>query len=255
MTASATATRVVIIGATGRMGLSLLRLLPEFPALSLHGAVAAAGDPQLGRDSGELIGASASGVKVSADLPAALRAGALAIDFSTAAAAAAQVQACAAAGVPLLLGTTGLGPEMAAVLEQAARRIPLLVAAHTSQAVTLLLELVGRAAAALGGDFDVQIQEIHHRAKLDSPSGTALALGAAVMEARGPSRPVGYASMRGGDVVGEHLVHFLGPGERLCLSHFATDRTIFARGALRAGCWLAGQPPGAYRMADACREK
>jgi 4-hydroxy-tetrahydrodipicolinate reductase len=237
------------------MGVSLVRLLPEFPGLVLHGAVAAAGSASLGHDSGEWAGMAANRVVITADLPAALKGAGLALDFSSAAASAAQARACAAAAVPLLLGTTGLGPEMPSILQQAARRIPLLVAANTSRGVALLLELVRQAAGALGAEFDIQVQETHHRAKLDAPSGTALALGAAALEGRGPSGQVGYASLRGGDVVGEHVVHFLGNGERVRLAHSATDRSIFARGALQAGSWLARQPPGAYRIADAFKEK
>ncbi len=238
------------------MGMSLLRLLPEFQGLRLRSALVAPGNSRLGRDSGELAGGPSNGVAVTADLESGLRGAGLAIDFSTAAASAAHVRACAAAGVPLLLGTTGLGPEMPAILEQAAAAIPLLVTANTSLGVAVLLDLVGQAAAALGPDFDIQIQDTHHGDKLDAPSGTALALGAAAARgARVPNQPIGYASLRGGDVVGEHQVHFLGQGERLCLSHSATDRSIFARGALQAGSRLVSRPPGAYRMAELFREK
>lgn len=249
--------RVVIIGAAGRMGTSLLRLLAEFPQLQLQAAIVAPGSTRLGLDSGEAAGLVANGIRLSAGLESALQGAGLAIDFSTAAATPGQIRACAAARVPLLLGTTGYGSDigMGALLQQAAQRIPVLAAANTSLGVSLLQELVRQAAAALGEDFDIQIQETHHRAKRDAPSGTALALGAAAAEGRGPSCQVGFASLRGGDVVGEHEVHFLGTGERLRLSHSATDRSIFARGALRAGCWLAGQRPGVYRMADVFREK
>ncbi len=246
---------VVIVGAGGRMGSSLVRLMPEFPALRLQAVLAAPASPHLGRDSGELAGGAPNGVRVSAQIKPALRGAGLVIDFSSAAAAAAHVRACAAAGVPLLLGTTGLGPEMPAILKRAAKSIPLLVTPNTSLAVTVLQELVRRAAAALGPDFDLQVLDTHHADKRDAPSGTALALGAAADEARIPGRRVGYASLRGGDLVGEHEVHFLGQGERLCLAHSATDRSVFARGALRAGSWLAAQPPGAYGMGDMLHEK
>ena len=255
MTAGVELLSVVILGAGGRMGTSLLRLLPQFPGLRLHAALAAPGSASLGRDSGELVGNASNGVRVSAELESGLRGAGLALDFSSAAAAAAHVGACVAAGVPLLLGTTGLGPDMPAVVERAAGRIPLLVTANTSFGVAVLEDLVHRAAAALGPEFDIQIQDTHHAGKLDAPSGTALALGAAAKGGRSPSHPAAYASLRGGDVVGDHEVHFLGPGERLCLSHSATDRSVFAWGALRAGSWLAGQPPGSYRMGDVLREK
>jgi 4-hydroxy-tetrahydrodipicolinate reductase len=255
VTAAGARTRLVIIGAAGRMGTSLVRVLGEFPQLQLHAALGSAGSAALGRDSGELAGAAPNGVPVSTGLEAGLRGAHLALDFSTAAGAAATVRACAGAQVPLLLGTTGLGPEVAAALQDAARRIPLMVAANTSLGVALLLDLVRQAAGTLGADFDIQVQETHHRSKLDAPSGTALALGAAAIEGRGPGTAVGYASLRGGDVVGEHEVHFLGAGERLRLAHSATDRSVFSRGALRAGCWLVRQGPGAYRMGEVRGEK
>jgi 4-hydroxy-tetrahydrodipicolinate reductase len=159
------------------------------------------------------------------------------------------------------------------VLELAAARIPLLVAANTSMGVTVLLELVRRAAQSLPARFDIEISEAHHRNKIDAPSGTALALGAAAQMARGGSpsgvpairgheppgargpADIGYSVTRGGDLVGEHTVHFIGAGERLTLSHVATDRAVFARGALAAGGWLARQPPGYYQMQAAVGEK
>ncbi len=248
--------RLVVIGMPGRMGLSLLRLLPLYPALRLQAAVAAAGNPAVGRDSGELAGTSPNAVLVAAELDPALNGAGLAIDFSTAGAAAAHVRACAAAGVPLLIGTTGLGRDIPSLIAEAARSIPVMAAANTSVAVAVLQDLVRTAAARLGSTFDIQVLDTHHASKRDAPSGTALALGAAASEGAGigPER-VGYASTRGGDVVGDHSVQFLGAGERLALCHSATDRSVFARGALQAGTWLARQKPGTYRMADSLREK
>ena len=247
---------LAIIGAGGRMGGSLLRLLPGFPDLRLQAALESPGYPGLGADSGLNAGIAANGVPLGADLAAGLRGAGLAIAFSAAGAAPEQLRACAAAGVPLLLGTTGVGPELGPEVQRAAARIPVLVSANTSLAVTLLQELVRQAAAALPAEFDIQIVETHHPDKRDAPSGTALSLGAAAGVGRaGHGRPVGYASLRGGDVVGEHEVHFLGLGERLRLAHSATDRSVFARGALRAGSWLARQAPGSYRMADVFGEK
>jgi 4-hydroxy-tetrahydrodipicolinate reductase len=170
--------------------------------------------------------------------------------------------------VPLLLGTTGLPPVLEPEFVQAATHIPLLVAPNTSPGVNLLLELVRRAAGALPEAYDIEIVEAHHRRKADAPSGTALALGAAAAEGRGrslessavyarqgvtgprTSGQIGFATVRGGDVVGEHEIHFLGDGERLMLRHSVSDRSVFARGALLAGRWLAGQRPGRYRMSD-----
>jgi 4-hydroxy-tetrahydrodipicolinate reductase len=268
--------RVVVIGAGGRMGRSLLRLLPQFPALELAAAVVGAGSQDLGRRCDELAGlelGNMGALRTTADLAAGLHHAALAIDFSSAEASAANVAACASAGAALLLGTTGLSPDLEPILQQAAARIPLLVAANTSLAVTVLLELVQRAAQALPASFDIEISEAHHRSKLDAPSGTALALGAAaqagrmrppdarptIRGAQGPGArregEIAYAVTRGGDLVGEHTVHFIGAGERLALAHVASDRAVFARGALTAGIWLARQPPGRYRMQDLIPEK
>ncbi len=261
--------RTVLIGATGRMGTNLLREWARHPQLQLTGAVASGASPQLGADAGAAAGVASTGVAVSARLAPLLATAQLVIDFSTAAAAAANLDACAAARVPLLLGTTGLDASIDPLLVAAARHIPVLVAPNTSLGVNLLLELAATAARSLPAPFDVEILDIHHRHKRDAPSGTALALGQAVAAARGaspeaqrlrqgaglPAGPrrtgeIGFAALRGGDVVGEHEVWFLGEGERVRLGHVATDRAVFARGALQAGLWLAGQPPGRYTMRD-----
>jgi len=247
--------KVVIIGASGRMGQSLLRLLPEFPGLQLHAALAGDRSAALGRDSGEFAGGPRNGVPVSADLEAALKDGTLVLDFSTVESSSRTVPMCASSGTPLLLGTTGLGPDMAGPIERAAARIPLLVAANTSFSAALLQELVGRAAGLLGADFKVRVHDRHHRHKRDAPSGTALALGRAVSEASGAIEPVSFSSVREGEVIGEHEVQFMGEGEELSFRHAVTDRAIFARGALRSGLWLVRQRPGSYQMADILKEK
>jgi 4-hydroxy-tetrahydrodipicolinate reductase len=257
----------VLVGATGRMGRAMLGLLGEFPELRLVGAVASERSGALGRDSGELAGAAPNGVPISHQLPSLLSRAHLVIDFSQAAAAAGHLAACVASRTPLLLGTTGLPRELAAPLAAAGERIPLLVAANTSLGVNLLLQLVRTAASALPG-FDIEIAETHHRHKVDAPSGTALALGRVAAEARGTTleahgvvrqaghpgerrrEEIGIAVMRGGDVVGEHSVRFLGAGETVELTHRASDRRIFARGALAAARWLAGQAPGRYEMGN-----
>lgn len=252
----ATPIRLVVIGMPGRMGMSLLRLLPEFPGLRLQAAIASTTSSALGRDSGELSGTAPNAVLVVGELEPALKGAGLAIDFSTTAAAAAHVRACADARVPLLIGTTGLGRDIPSLVAEAARSIPVMVAANTSVAVAVLHDLVRVAAARLGSTFDIQVHDTHHASKRDAPSGTALMLGAAAREAAGiaPER-IGYASTRGGDVIGDHEVQFLGAGERLTLGHSASDRAVFARGALLAGSWLARQEAGSYVMADALREK
>jgi 4-hydroxy-tetrahydrodipicolinate reductase len=255
VTAPAEPVRLVIIGAGGRMGLSLLRLLPQFPPLRLHAAVAGEHSGSLGRDAGEAAGITRTGTPISADLPGALQGAALALDFSTAAAASGHLALCAAARVPLLLGTTGLGPEPLSEAARAAERIPLLLAANTSLGAAVLEQLVRQAAAALGEGFELRIEDTHHRHKKDAPSGTALALGQAASEASGRPGPVKYASVRRGEVVGEHEVRFLGEGESLELRHVAKERAVFARGALHAGLWLLRQRPGLYQMADIFKEK
>jgi 4-hydroxy-tetrahydrodipicolinate reductase len=237
------------------MGLSLLRLLPRYPQLQLHAALVGSLSAALGQDSGELAGTGRSGIALTSGLESALPGAGLVVNFSAAAAAAQQLEICAAAGTPLLLGTTGLGPEIPALIAQAARRIPLLIAANTSLGAAVLQDLARQAAAALGADFDIQISDTHHRHKQDAPSGTALALGVSAQQARGAPGGITYRSVREGDVVGEHEVEFLGEAERLRLVHVATDRSVFAHGALRAGLWLVRQPPGSYRMADIFKEK
>ncbi len=256
----------VLIGATGRMGVNIVRQLEQFPQLKLCGATASERSTALGEDVAARLGLAPSGVAISAALPPLLQGARLAIDFSTAGAAAANIAACVAAGVPLLLGTTGLAPELTAPLALAAERIALLVAPNTSLGLNLLLQLVQTAARALPA-YDIEIVEAHHRHKADAPSGTALALAAAIAEARTglgsmavcarsgvsgvrSAEQIGIASVRGGDVIGEHEVQFLGEGERLVLRHSVGDRSVFARGALLAGQWLAGQAPGRYRMSD-----
>ncbi len=251
------------------MGTQMLRLLPEFPALTLVGAVASERSAGLGRSlEGQSIDQHVGAISISAQLPPLLAQADLVIDFSSAAAASAHLAACVSARVALLLGTTGLAPELASQLDPAARVIPLLVAPNTSPGVALLLELVRRSAQALPAGYDIEIVETHHRDKRDAPSGTALALGEAAADGRGATLAgeavyarhgrdggraqgqIGFSCLRGGDVVGEHEICFLGDGERLLLKHVATDRSVFARGALLAGQWLAGRPPGRYAMRD-----
>jgi len=246
--------RTVIIGGGGRMGRALVSCASGSGALTVSAVIASKGSRDLGRDAGELAGIGRCGVAVSADLAAVLPGAQVVIDFSSPAAARAHLDACAQAQVPLLLGTTGLPDDIDATVARAAQRIAVLVAPNTSLGVTLLLDLVQRAAAMLPANFDVTIVEGHHRAKRDAPSGTALALGRAIDASRGAQAArraaAGYAVIRGGDLVGEHNVRFVGDGEELTLGHRATDRAIFARGALQAAAWLAGRVPGRYAMRD-----
>jgi len=171
------------------------------------------------------------------------------VDFSAPAALETSLERAMSAGVPILIGTTGLDEAADKGIVAASRQVAILRAANTSVGVALLADLVERAAKALGPEWDIQISETHHRHKVDAPSGTALMLGAAAERARG-SGVAGYASVRGGTVAGDHDVLFLGPDERLILSHRAESRMIFARGALAAAAFLAGKPAGLYSMRD-----
>lgn len=246
------------------MGGALLRELSGLPDLQLAAAFDRPGSAAVGRDAGTLAGGAPSGILVAADVDGGVAGLDVAIDFSSAESTARHAGACARAGVPLLVGTTGMDEAARLAVGEASARIPILVSANTSLALNVLLELVRQAAAALPPEFDIEIFEAHHRHKVDAPSGTALALADAAAAGRGGSperRPegragarqagdIGFSVVRGGDVVGEHEVRFLGSGEQLRLGHVATDRAIFARGALAAARWLAGQGPGRYHMAD-----
>lgn len=258
------AKRVGIIGVGGRMGSALLRAIAESPDLTLASALDRPGSTVVGQDAGTLIGGAPSGVFVGHDLDRALAGIDVAIDFSRADSAGDHAEACVRARVPLLVGTTGLDDATLGRIDRAAASVPVLVAANTSLALNVLLELVRQAAAALPAEFDIEIFEAHHRHKVDAPSGTALALADAAAAGRGngPARHsvdragtrqsgvIGFSVVRGGDVIGEHEVRFLGTGEQLRLGHVATDRALFARGALAAARWLSVQPPGRYRMSD-----
>jgi 4-hydroxy-tetrahydrodipicolinate reductase len=255
---------LAIFGITGRMGQSLVRALRETPGFSLSGAIASATSGRLGQDAaGE---GAPTGVLITSDPGSGIRGASVALDFSSSSAAAAHAHACAAAGVPILIGATGLDAASRADLTQAARDIPVLIAPNTSVGVSVLVELVSMAASRLGPSYDVEIFEAHHRTKRDAPSGTALALGEAVAGARGrdleevaiydraghgaprSAGSIGFSSLRAGDIVGEHTVTFAAAGERIEITHRATDRITFARGALRAAEWLIGRPAGLYGM-------
>lgn len=259
--------RVAIIGATGRMGQALVIAARETSDTRVVAAVASENSRHLGRDVGQLADQTTLGTAVTSDLRAAVASCDVAIDFSQPDATAATLAACRSAYRPLLIGTTGLSPELTAEFVKAARDIPLLVASNTSIGVSLLVELVRACARALPSTFDIEIIEAHHRNKKDAPSGTALALGRAAARARGHELTevtvtnrsgggarvegdIGFSIVRGGDIVGEHTVLFAAPGEQITLTHRATDRAIFARGALRAAAWLAVQPVGLYGMQD-----
>ena len=206
--------RLTLVAPKGRMGQAIAAAVAEDPAFAL--------DP----DHGDVL-----------------------VDFSTPAALRESLDRAVSAGIPILVGTTGLDESASQRMAAAAKLVPVLRAANTSLGVAVLADLVERAAKVLGPEWDIAIQDIHHANKVDAPSGTAQALGDAAARGRGSAK-IGYASIRGGTVAGDHDVLFLGPEERLILSHRAESRAIFARGALAAARFLHGKPPGLYAMRD-----
>jgi 4-hydroxy-tetrahydrodipicolinate reductase len=255
--------RIAIHGATGRMGRELVRLIHAAKEDQLVGAVAAADAPEQGRDIGEVVGVGALGVSITSDLASGFLGANVVIDFSTAAAVPALTRVAARAKVPLVSGTTALGETGQAAIAELTHVAPVLWSPNMSLGVEVLSRIVRMAVEQLGDEYDAEIVETHHRDKVDAPSGTALRLAEAVRLARtgqtlrhgregaaGPRRKseLGMLAVRGGDVVGDHTVHLLGNGERLELTHRATQRDMFARGALRAAHWIVGKPPGRYTL-------
>jgi 4-hydroxy-tetrahydrodipicolinate reductase len=260
--------RLVIAGAGGRMGRTLIHAIAATKGVTLAGAVEAAGSAVIGRDAGELAGLGANGVKVSSDVAPLLKDANGLIEFTIPAASLALAELCAAAGVAHIMGTTGHSAEEEAVIAKAASRAPIVKSGNMSLGVNLLAALVKRVAQTLGEEYDIEIVEMHHNKKIDAPSGTALMFGRAAAAGRGvnlaqrsvrgrdgmtgarAAGDIGFASLRGGTVVGDHSVIFAGPAERIELTHRAEDRMIFARGALHAALWARGKRPGLYSMAD-----
>ena len=254
------------------MGTAIVRALARSKAdagaeLEIVLAAASSSSKSAGLDLGELAGDKPNGVRVSSDLPPDLADAQVAIDFSRPELSLRALNVCRAARVPIVIGTTGHGAEFEARIAGASREIAVLVAPNTSIGVAVAQELVRIAARSLPPEFDIEIVESHHKHKLDAPSGTALALADSAAKARGldshadtltgrtgtsarRSGEIGIASLRAGDIVGTHTVLFAGTGERLTVGHEATDRSIFALGAIRAAVWLAGQKPGRYTMAN-----
>jgi 4-hydroxy-tetrahydrodipicolinate reductase len=265
------AARVVIAGSGGRMGQTLIEALLAQPDLVLVGALDVAASPLAGRDAGERF-ARATGVAISADVAGALRNADVLIDFTRPEATVEHVAACAAAGVAAVVGTTGLSEVDRSQLAVHARAVPIVYAPNMSVGINVLLKLAAIAAQRLGDGYDVEIVEMHHRHKVDAPSGTALQLGRVVATALGRdldtdgvyaregitgergSRSIGFATLRGGDVVGDHTVVFAGPGERIELTHKAASRMTFAQGALRAARFVTERKragaSGLYDMDD-----
>jgi len=261
--------KIAIAGAAGRMGRSLLKAMLESGAeFRLRAATAASGDPLIGLDAGLLATGRSIGVAIADSLAHGGGDSDVLIDFTCPEALAGHVEHCRDHGCAMVVGTTGLGPEHAELLASAAQTSAVLHSPNMSIGANVGLALLGEAARALGDDFDVEIVEAHHRHKKDAPSGTALAMGRSVAEALGREfdqcavygrqgigaernrQTIGFATVRGGEIVGEHTVIFAGSGEQLEIVHKAGSRMAFAHGALRTARWLANKPPGMYSMAD-----
>lgn len=260
--------KVVVAGAGGRMGVANIRAIAASTGLSLHGALARPATSVLGQDAGLFAGIAALGVTITDDIDAVLAGADAIIDFTTPAASVALAQKAAALGLVHIIGTTGCSEaDDAAIAASAKAGARVVKSGNFSMGMVVLANLVEKAAAALA-DYDIEILEMHHNRKVDAPSGTALLLGEAAARGRdialgdhavtvrdghtGPREAgtIGFATLRGGNVIGDHMVILAGPSERIELNHRAQDRTIYANGAARAAFWAAGQPPGLYAMTD-----
>jgi 4-hydroxy-tetrahydrodipicolinate reductase len=262
-------TRIVVCGAMGRMGRAVLAALKDNPyGCILVGAVEAPGHPLLGKDADEAAGAGGLRVPVTDDFPRAVALADVAIDFTNAAASAVHAREAASAGKAIVIGTTGMSADQTAAVKDFARDVPCVLAPNMSIGVNLMFQVAANVARTLGEDYDVEIVEVHHRFKKDSPSGTAVRLADVVADALGRDmedvgvygrrgltgertrREIGVFAVRSGDVVGEHTIVFGGIGERFEITHKAHSRDTFARGAVRAAAWVVGKPPGLYDMRD-----
>ena len=259
--------RVAIAGAGGRMGRALLEAATSTPGVKLAAALDVAGTPWAGRDAGDLA-ALARGIAVGTDAAAALRDADVLVDFTRPEGTLAHLRACRAAQRGIVIGTTGFTPAGLDEIRAAAGEIAIVMAPNMSIGVNVLAKLVAMASRALGPEYDAEVFEIHHKLKVDAPSGTALMLGEVAAKARGAALPkdgvfarhgvtgerksgsVGFSVARGGDVVGDHTVFFAGPGERIELTHRSSSRATYAQGAMRAAKFLSGKPPGLYDMDD-----
>lgn len=261
------ALRVGIFGSTGRMGRMVARAVAETDGMTVAAGGDRPGSAHLGADLGELAGLGRLGVAVTDDIDAVLG-GDVAIDFTLPEATLGHAARAAALGTPLVIGTTGLSNDQEAVLAEHAKTTAIVYAPNMSLGVNLLLAVVEQVAAALDDAWDIEVVEMHHNRKVDAPSGTALGLGRAAAKGRGrifddvavlsreghtgprEQGQIGFATLRGGDVIGDHTVIFAGAGERVEIGHRASGREVFAAGAVRAARWVAGRGPGLYSMQD-----
>ena len=260
--------RAIVAGAGGRMGRALVRAIAASDTVALCAALERPGADVIGKDAGALAGLEPNGLAVSDQALEAFVDGGGVLDFTAPENTVALSELAAQARIPHIIGTTGLGDEHLAAIRAAARHAPIVLSGNMSLGVNLLAVLVRQATRALGPGWDIEIAEMHHRHKVDAPSGTALLLGQAAAEGRGvalddvkvggrdgrtgarPQAAIGFAALRGGSVVGDHTVVIAGEGERIELTHRAESREIFAAGALRALLWARAQEPGLYGMAD-----
>jgi 4-hydroxy-tetrahydrodipicolinate reductase len=260
--------RLIVAGAGGRMGRTLVKAISDMPELRVTGALEQPGSPLIGQDAGVLAGLPPSGLTLTDDVKALAAQADGIVDFTVPASTLALLDVAAEAGLVHVIGTTGIDAAGEAAIRKAATRARIVKSGNMSLGVNLLAALVKRAAAMLDEDFDIEVLEMHHNRKIDAPSGTALLLGRAAADGRGidldqrsvrsrdghtgarESGDIGFATLRGGTVVGEHSVIFAGPAERIEFVHKAEDRMLFARGALKAALWARGQKPGLYSMAD-----
>lgn len=261
-------TRIAIHGAAGRMGRAVIQTTLATPGAKLVAAIDRKDNPELGGDVGAAVGMAPIGVTVGYDIDPAAEPFEVMIDFTQPEATLAALDLCRRNRKAMVIGTTGFTAGQREAIEMASKEIPICTAANFSIGVNVVLGLLGQAARTLGDAYDVEIVEAHHRHKADAPSGTALAMGEEVAYALGRRLPdcavysregvtgargrqaIGFATVRGGDVVGDHTVMFLGEGERVEISHKATSRLNFAQGALRAALWIAGREAGLYTMQD-----
>lgn len=260
--------KAVVTGAAGRMGSRIINILSTTEGFSLSGALEKKGHAAVGQDAGQTAGIPATGIKVADDLKGALTAGEVLIDFTFPETSLVHLQACAELGKAAVIGSTGFTKEQLAEVQKCTQKIPCVLSPNMSVGVNVCFKVLADLAKILGPEFDAEIVEWHHRLKKDAPSGTAVRMGEVVARALGrdyhkaakyhregmtgvrTDEEIGMQTVRGGDIVGEHTVYFIGMGERIELTHRAHTRDMFARGAVRAAQWVVGKKPGLYDMQD-----
>lgn len=260
--------KAIVTGAAGRMGSRIINVLATSEGIALGGALERKGHTLLGQDAGGLAGIAATGIKIVDDLGAALRSGDVLIDFTFPEASLGNLKVCAEQGKAIVIGSTGFTKEQMAEVAKLVQKVPCVLSPNMSVGVNVCFKVLADLAKILGHEFDAEIVEWHHRLKKDAPSGTAVRMGEVVAKALGrdyqkaakyhregvtgvrTNEEIGMQTVRGGDIVGEHTVYFIGMGERVELTHRAHTRDMFARGAVRAAKWVVGKKPGLYDMQD-----